>query len=167
MDKAVQTVRDLFDMSNKALDQAGRAGAFHHLVRRKAAVTDTGLSTLKDIHSKVMYLHLSSEGVFGSGLHSKLKSRKEQKYQLHDLMPEFFDKPMRKVVPNAYDTVRSAYKKPRLQYNQSGQPRPNYQLSYSANKENRQKHSFSVPRSQGPKEKEVSVTSSFRIPEKQ
>ncbi|KAH3709870.1 hypothetical protein DPMN_069335 [Dreissena polymorpha] len=87
-------------MSNKALDQAGRAGAFHHLVRRKAAVTDTGLSTLKDIHSKVMYLH------------SKLKSRKEQKDQLNDLIPELFDKPKRKFVSNAYDTVRSAYKKP-------------------------------------------------------
>ncbi|KAH3836049.1 hypothetical protein DPMN_109418 [Dreissena polymorpha] len=166
MDKAVQTVRDLFDMSNKALDQAGRAGAFHHLVRRKAAVTDTGLSTLKDIHSKVMYLPLSSEGVFDSGLHSKLKSRKEQKDQLNDLMPEFFDKHKRKFVSNAYDTVRSAYKKPRLHY-QSGRSRPSYQLSYSANNENRQKQSFSVARSQGPKEKEVSVTPSFRIPKKQ
>ncbi|KAH3689430.1 hypothetical protein DPMN_194053 [Dreissena polymorpha] len=114
MDKSVQTVRDLFHMSNKALDQAGRAGAFHHLVRRKAAVTDTFLSTLKDIHSKVMFLPLSSEGVFGSGLHSKLTSRKEQKDQMNDLMPEFFDKPERKFVSNAYDTVRSAYKKPRL-----------------------------------------------------
>ncbi|KAH3849220.1 hypothetical protein DPMN_091616 [Dreissena polymorpha] len=132
INKAVQTVRNLFDMSNKALDQAGRAGAFHHLVRRKAAVTDTGLSTLKDIYSKVMYLPLSSEGVFGSGLHPKLKSRKEQKDQLNNLMPEFFDTPKRKFVSNAYDTVRSAYNKPRLQYNQSGRPRPNYQLSYSA-----------------------------------
>ncbi|KAH3736813.1 hypothetical protein DPMN_043386 [Dreissena polymorpha] len=70
MDKAVQTVRDLFDMSNKAFDQAGRAGAFHHLVRRIAAYTYTGLSTFKDIHSKVMYLPLSSESLFGSGLHS-------------------------------------------------------------------------------------------------
>ena len=114
-----------------------------------------------------MYLPLSSVGVFGSGLHSKLKSRKEQKDQLNDITPEFFDKPKRKFVSNAYDTVRSTYKKPRLQYNQSGRPRPNYQLSYSANQENRQKQSFSVPRSQGPKEKEVSVTPSFRIPKKQ
>ena len=54
IDRAVQNVRDLFDMSNKALDQAGRAGAFHHMIRRKAAVSDSGLNTLKDIQTKVM-----------------------------------------------------------------------------------------------------------------
>lgn len=56
MDKAVQTVQDLFDISSKALDQAGRSGAFHHLIRRKAAAADSGLNTLKDVQSKVMYL---------------------------------------------------------------------------------------------------------------
>lgn len=86
-----QLVKDLFAMSTKTLDQIGRAGAFHHMIRRKASESDSGLNTLKDIQAKVLYLPLSHEGVFGKGLEDKLKARKEQKDQLDDLMPELGD----------------------------------------------------------------------------
>ena len=49
--QTVSLVRDLFDMSNKSLDQVGRTGAFHHLVRRKAAAADSGLGTLKEVQA--------------------------------------------------------------------------------------------------------------------
>ncbi|KAL4234844.1 hypothetical protein ACF0H5_006485 [Mactra antiquata] len=91
IDRAVQTVRDLFEISSKCLDQAGRADAFHHLIRRKAASANSGLNTLKDIQSKVMYLPLSADGVFECGLQPKLKDRKEQKDQINDIIPEFFE----------------------------------------------------------------------------
>ena len=89
VDSAVQSVRDIFDMSTKTLDQVGRTGAFHHVVRRKAAVSDTGLNAVKDIQSKIQGLPLSAEGVFGPGLEEKLKQRKDQKEQLSDLLPEY------------------------------------------------------------------------------
>ena len=75
-------------MSTKALDQMGRSGAFFHIIRRKAAISDTGLNTLKDVQSKVLFLPLSGDGVFGKGLEDRLKHRKEQKDQLNDLVPE-------------------------------------------------------------------------------
>ena len=76
-------------MSTKTLDQVGRAGAFHHIVRRKAAVSDTGLSSVKDVSTKTHCLPLSDEGVFGKGLKEKLKQRKDQKEQLSYLLPEY------------------------------------------------------------------------------
>ena len=36
MDLAIQTVRDIFAISTKTLDQIARTGAFNHMVRRKA-----------------------------------------------------------------------------------------------------------------------------------
>ena len=89
IDSAIQSVRDIFAMSTKALDQVGRAGAFHHIVRRKAAASDTGLNNLRDVQAKVLYLPLSGEGVFGKGLEGNLRKRKEQKEQLSDLVPDF------------------------------------------------------------------------------
>ena len=89
IDSAIQSVRDIFAMSTKALDQVGRAGAFHHIVRRKAAASDTGLNNLRDVQAKVLYLPLSGEGVFGKGLEGNLQKRKEQKEQLSDLVPDF------------------------------------------------------------------------------
>lgn len=47
LDKSVQLVRDIFAMSTKTLDQVARCGAFHHLVRRKATMEDTGLVGLE------------------------------------------------------------------------------------------------------------------------
>lgn len=90
VDRAVQNVRDLFDISNKALDQAGRAGAFHHMIRRKCASEDCHMYSMKDVHTKAAYLPLSGDGVFGKGLKNILADRKELKDQLEDWMPEFF-----------------------------------------------------------------------------
>ena len=89
VDRSIQSVRDIFDMSTKSLDQMGRAGAFHHIIRRKAAISDSGLSSVKDVQNKVASLPLSGDGVCGKGLEDKLKQRKEQREQLTDLLPEY------------------------------------------------------------------------------
>ena len=86
-DKAVSQVKDIFSMTTKGLDQIGRAGAFHHIIRRSLAMTDTALYELSDA-SKFQNLPLSGEGVFGTGLETMLKARKEQKKQLEELVPE-------------------------------------------------------------------------------
>lgn len=114
VDRAIQNVRDLYDISNKALDQAGRAGSFHHMIRRKATVSDTGLNTLKDVHSKIMFLPLSGEALFGQGLTEKLKSRKEQKDQLSDLVPEFFERAPKRKLNSAKGPGPSNAKQPRF-----------------------------------------------------
>jgi hypothetical protein len=49
-----------------------------------------------------MYLPLTAEGVYGAGLQSKLKTRKEQKDQLSDLVPKFFERQKRKA-PESFD----------------------------------------------------------------
>ena len=89
VDRSIQSVRDIFDMSTKSLDQMGRAGAFHHIIRRKAANSVSGLSSVKDVQNKVASLPLSCDGVCGKGLEDKLKQRKEQREQLTDLLPEY------------------------------------------------------------------------------
>ena len=61
-----------YDTSTKTLDQVGRAGAFLHKVRRKAAASDTGLSSVTDGNTKIHCLPLSDEGVLGKGLEEKL-----------------------------------------------------------------------------------------------
>ena len=66
-------------MSTKALDQVGRADAFHHIVHWKAAASDTGLNNSKDVQAKVLYLPLTGAGVFGNGLEGNLQKHKEQK----------------------------------------------------------------------------------------
>jgi macrodomain Ter protein organizer (MatP/YcbG family) len=52
----------------------------------------TEMITLKDIQSKVLYLPLTAEGVFGEELEDKLEKRKEQREQLKELLPEFSNK---------------------------------------------------------------------------
>ena len=86
-DRACQQVKDIFSMSTKALDQIGRAGAFHHIVRRSVAMTDTALYEQLD-SSEFTNLPLTGEGVFGSGLETLLKNRKEKKKQVDDLIPD-------------------------------------------------------------------------------
>lgn len=54
----LQSVNDIFAISMKSLDQFGRTGAFNHMIRRKAAASESGLNTLKDIQAKVLYLPL-------------------------------------------------------------------------------------------------------------
>jgi hypothetical protein len=55
-------------MSQKSLDQLGRTGAFHHMIRRKCASSDSGLNNLKDIQAKTLYLPLTEDGMFGKQL---------------------------------------------------------------------------------------------------
>jgi hypothetical protein len=88
----LQSVNDIFAISMKSLDQFGRTGAFSHMIRRKAATSESGLNTLKGIQAKVLYLPLTAEGVFGEGLEDKLGKRKEQREQLKELLPEFSNK---------------------------------------------------------------------------
>ena len=45
IDRATQTVRDVFAMSTKVLDQLGRTGAYDHYIRRKATMVDIGLDS--------------------------------------------------------------------------------------------------------------------------
>ena len=111
IDSAIQCVRDIFAMSTKSLDQMARSGAFHHLIRRRAAMADTGLQDVRDVKDHIFRLPFSHEGVFGSGLEKKLKERKELNNQLSDLLPETDRK--RKLpsstMPNSY------WKKPRFE----------------------------------------------------
>ena len=65
LDLAIQMNRDSFAISTKLLDQMARTGAFAHLIRRKAALYDSGLSDLKDYAATVNTLPLTAEGVFG------------------------------------------------------------------------------------------------------
>ena len=82
----IQSVRDIFAKSTKALDHTGGPGAFHYIIQRKARASDTGLNNLREEQAKVFYLPLSGNGVFGSGLQENLIKRKEQKEQLSDLV---------------------------------------------------------------------------------
>ena len=87
IDNAKTMVKDIFAMTTKGLDQIGRAGAFHHIVRRACCMKDTGLHEQSD---KWDYynLPLSSDGVFGKELHSLLKDKKEERKQVDDLIPD-------------------------------------------------------------------------------
>ena len=88
IDRAIQTTRDVFAMTTKSLDQVARAGAFHHMSRRKAAVYDTRLDEYKDYASTIMALPFTSEGVFGSQFDDKLKSKQERFKQIAEVLPE-------------------------------------------------------------------------------
>ncbi|CAG2251467.1 unnamed protein product [Mytilus edulis] len=88
MDRAVQQVRDIFAMSTKSVDQVARAGAFHHLIRRKLVMEDTGLNDIKELKNSLISLPLSSSGVFGDKFEQTLKDRIEKDKQLKELLPE-------------------------------------------------------------------------------
>ena len=85
---ATKQVRDIFAMSTKSLDQIGRAGAFHHIIRRQVCMTDTSLYTFEDC-KEISDLPLSGEGVFGDKLEPFLKTRKEKNKTLDDILPDF------------------------------------------------------------------------------
>ena len=84
-DQACRMVKDVFSMSTKSLDQSGRTGAFHHIIRRTATMTDTALYELDDANS---FTNLPGDGVFGEEFEKLLKSRKEKKKQIDDLIPD-------------------------------------------------------------------------------
>lgn len=90
-DKVIKHVRDTFAMSTKCLDQLGRTGSFHHIIRRQLAMTDTALYTLEDKRD-ISDLPLCAEGVFGDQLTTTLKSNKEKKKTLNELLPKFENK---------------------------------------------------------------------------
>lgn len=85
--KAVQQVRDIFAISTKSLDQCGRTGAFHHIIRRQLAMTDTSLYEIDDARD-LSNLPLTNDGIFGSELEKFLKSRKEKNKMFDDLLPD-------------------------------------------------------------------------------
>ena len=164
IDRAIQSVRDIYDMSTKSLDQVGRAGAFHHIVRRKAAVADSGLSSVKDMQNKVLSLPLSGEGVCGKGLEEKLKQRKEQREQLNDLLPEYGSKSSgtkRRGSTNYqdYSSNRWPSKRPRTEYSSDYRQRSrasSFRRSYHDNQRNKSDDTSRSTKSWG----------GFRIPKK-
>ena len=46
------------------------------MISRMAVASDSGLKILEDIKTKVLYLPLTSEGVFGEALKKKLENSK-------------------------------------------------------------------------------------------
>jgi hypothetical protein len=157
VDKIIQCVRDIFAMSTKSLDQISRCGAFHHLVRRKAALADTGLHDLRDIKDHLWTLPLSHTGVFGDGMEKKLKDRKEMNSQLSDLLPEVGRK---RKFPDS--TSSNQWKRPRLP-NQTFESRParsqfpSYRQPQRPNSSN-----FTIPKVVKSQPKTSNVSSTFR-----
>ncbi len=98
--KCVSAVKDIFAMSTKGLDQLGRTAALHHVVRWTVSMTDSGLYELDD-SSDFTSLPLTTEGVFGSGLETLLKSRKEKKKQLDELVPDLKKRDLKRKFPVA------------------------------------------------------------------
>lgn len=133
LDEAVQNVRDIFAMSTKSLDQMSRTGAFHHLIRRKATIADSGLHEFKDLQKTALTSPLSGEGIFGTEFEKKLKDRQEKDKQLSELMPEM-NKKFYSKRKSSFPSESSAQKKPRQtesrSYKSSGY---NSNYNYSSN----------------------------------
>ena len=89
LDAAAQTVRDIFAMSTKVLNQLGRTGAYNHFIRRKATIMDKGVDSIKDVAKYADSLPLTGDGVLGKDFENKLKERKEKNKEFKDLVPEF------------------------------------------------------------------------------
>ena len=88
LDAATQTVRDIFAMSSKILDQLGHKGAYDHFIRWKATILDMGDDSIKDVAKHADYLPLTGDGVLGKEFETKLKERKEKNKEFKDLVPE-------------------------------------------------------------------------------
>ena len=78
LDRATQTVRDVFAISTKVLDQLGRTGAYDHYIRRKATMVDIGLDTVKDVAKHADYLPLTGDGVLERSLRPSLRTGKKR-----------------------------------------------------------------------------------------
>ena len=83
----IKQIKDTFAMTTRGLDQFGRTGAFHHIIRRTLAMSDTALYELPDAN-KFSNLPLTGDGLFGAEFESLLKARKEQRKQIDDLLPD-------------------------------------------------------------------------------
>lgn len=75
VDRAIQTVRGIFAMLTKTLDQIFRAGAYHHIIIRKA----TGLMILEDKSYTILSLPLTGDGGHENQFYDKLKAKTEDK----------------------------------------------------------------------------------------
>ncbi|XP_053381578.1 uncharacterized protein LOC123557756 isoform X2 [Mercenaria mercenaria] len=87
-DKVITNVKNVFAMTTQQLDQFGRTGAFHHIIRRTAAMTDSKLYELDDAID-LANIPLSGKGVFGPDFDTFLKDRKEKKKQIDEIIPDF------------------------------------------------------------------------------
>ena len=167
LDSATQTVRDTFAMSTKIIDQLGRTEAYDHFIRRKAALVDMGLDSVKDVDKHADLLPLTGDGVLGKEFEVKLKERKEKNKEFKDLVPEISGKKetpsfKRKSTSQAgswyskhmrFDNERSNrnYGQNRIEYSTSLRYGNNYRSS-----------SFYGQRSNSQQKKSYSGVSSFR-----
>ena len=118
------------------MEQAGRSGPFHHMIRRKSALTYTGIDSerVREVMIKVLCAPLSGNGVFGDHLEEQFKRRKAQKEQLKDLLPEFSSKKpyifTKRKSPSAetshFNNAGSIAKKKRLDFDRSFESRPKH-----------------------------------------
>lgn len=119
LDLAVQTVRDVFAISTKTLDQLGRTGAHAHMICRKATIVDMGLENVRDLSKQADLLPLTHDGVLGTAFESKLKDRKEKNKEMKDLIPELEPK----------KTATQSYKRKAYTGNQYGDKHRRYNNS--------------------------------------
>lgn len=63
-------------MSTQAIEQMGKTGALYQLIKMEAEAQDTGLVTLKGIHSKIIRLLLTNDGDFSKKLENSSKNTK-------------------------------------------------------------------------------------------
>ena len=155
MDQAVQNVRDIFAITTKSLDQMARTGAFHHLVRRKATVADTGLHEYKDLQKTALTAPLTGEGVFGKEFEQKLKDRQDKDKQLKELMPELNSRSA--YAKRKISTVDSQNKRPRFAEESNRNYRPE-QRSVSF------KRPFGRPNTKPAAATKSSTVNNFRFP---
>ncbi|VDH92527.1 Hypothetical predicted protein [Mytilus galloprovincialis] len=88
LDSAIQNVRDIFALSTKSLDQTARTGAFHHMIRRRATMYDTGLNELRAYAITIVTLPLTADGNFGSQFDTKMKEKTDRNKQLAEVLPD-------------------------------------------------------------------------------
>ena len=122
---------------------------------------------MKDIQSKVMLLPLFGEGVFGPALQDTLKCSEEQKEQLSDLVPEFFESRHLKRKMLQLDTRfsgASSYKQPRFEATAKSR---GGQSSYTREFRHRFKPEATVTSRPKDKEGQAGQGHSFRVPKKQ
>ena len=113
IDAAIQSTKDIFAIASHSLDQTARAGAFHHLVRRRATIADTGIDRkIPDIDK--WDLPLTGEGVIGKDFENKLKSKKEISKNILDLLSDDKEKVRQSKRKSVMDF--QSFKRPRREY---------------------------------------------------
>ena len=82
-----KTVRDIFAMSTKCLDQQGRSGAYFHILRRKVTMSETGLWA-NPSSEEIRNMPLTSDGVLHKSLVDLLDEHKKFDEALNKVLPE-------------------------------------------------------------------------------